>query len=178
MWGGTVFDTYDNNYVQDGVKWLNSQNQWSNVGKDTVMMAKLRWVRILHKCHGFLRRCGSVRGRHGRLHIVVQHAGGHSQESHPGGQCQQPSLHRLAQLLSSRSCTARAGGRPSTGASPSPSSAHSHSTLLPSSSIRSRWQSYNVCFTSTRWSEATATDVSLSYTPCQELPYCSRPSSI
>ena len=29
---------------------MNYQNQLSNVGKDTDIMAKLRWVRLLHKC--------------------------------------------------------------------------------------------------------------------------------
>ena len=35
-------------YAQDDGKWLNKQNQVSNVSKDTVIMAKFRWVQILH----------------------------------------------------------------------------------------------------------------------------------
>ena len=36
------------NYAQYGAKGLNYQNKLSNVGKDTVIMATLRWVRLLH----------------------------------------------------------------------------------------------------------------------------------
>ena len=48
VWYVTRFKKH--NYAQDGAKLLNYQNQLSNVGTDTVIMAKLRWVRLLHKC--------------------------------------------------------------------------------------------------------------------------------
>ena len=37
-------------YAQDDYNCLNKQNQISNVGKNTVIMAKLRWVRLVHEC--------------------------------------------------------------------------------------------------------------------------------
>ena len=47
-------------YAQDDYNWLNLQNQVSNVGKITVIMAKLRWVRLLHKCHRPHCGCSSI----------------------------------------------------------------------------------------------------------------------